>query len=134
MLSRRDRPQPEDPSVALVERILDAAAAPSVGAQALRDERLVATYAIWLCACETLDDSPVWLLYAIGQDSIGWCRLGEREISEVVDAAHVTGCHPEPAGVLKWLRGEWPYPWRGPADFPEHSFIYNELRRRIIAP
>lgn len=79
-----------------------------------------------------MDESPLWLIYAVGEDGgIGWQGIAQTDIADVVEAEHHTGCHPAPEGVLKWLRGDWPYPWRGPADFPEHSFIYEELRRRI---
>ena len=53
------------------------------------------------------------------------------ELPDVVGADHLTGAHPDPEGVLEWLRGNRPYPWRGPADFPEDTFIYDELLRRI---
>ncbi|WP_203338767.1 hypothetical protein [Nocardioides limicola] len=131
MFSRRGQPPPEDPSVAPVEEILKAAASRSSGEVTRRDGRLIVTHAIWLCACETMDQSPLWLIYAVGEDGLGWQRVAEPEVSDVVEAEYLTGCHPAPEGVLVWLRGDQPYPWRGPADFPEQSFIYEELRRRV---
>ena len=89
-------------------------------------------HAIWLCACETMDESPLWLTYTVGEDGIGWQRIpAGMDVSEVVEAEHLTGGHPAPEGVLEWLRGDWPDPWRGRGDFPEDAFIYEELRRRI---
>jgi hypothetical protein len=131
MFSRRDPRPPEDPSVGAVEEILEAAATRSVGEASRRDGRLVVTHAIWLCACETLYASPVWLIYTVGEDGIGWQRVpdGTAE-SDVVEAEHLTGGHPDPEAVLEWLRGSWPTPWPGGGDF-QHSFIYEELRRRI---
>lgn len=127
-------PPSEDPTVALVERIFEEAAFRSGAERPLPDERVAATHAIWLCACETMDDSPVWLIYATEDGGIGWRRLGESDLSAVVHATHLTGCHSDPSGVLKWLRGEWPYPWpgRGRGDFPDHPFIYDELGRRML--
>jgi hypothetical protein len=44
----------------------------------------------------------------------------------------LTGGHPDPAGVLEWLRGDAPDPWSGwQADFPEDSFVYEAIRERI---
>ena len=133
MFSRRGHTPPEDPSVAPVEEILEAAASRSVGEVPRRDGRLVVTHAVWLCACETLDDSPLWIIYAVGDDGVGWQRINrpQQEVSDVVEADHLTGEHPAPGGVLAWLRGDRPYPWRGPSGFPEHDFIYDELLRRI---
>ena len=120
--------------MAPVEHILEAAASRSIEEPHRRDGRVVVTHAIWLCACETMDASPVWLIYAVGADGIGWQRVpGGTRTENVVEAQHFTGCHPDPQGVLRWLRGDRPYPWRGPADSPEHTFIYEELRRRIRA-
>jgi hypothetical protein len=92
----------------------------------------VVSHAIWLCACETMQDSPIWLIYAVGEDGIGWQRLpgGMRE-RDVVDAEHLTGGHPTPESVLAWLRSDSPDRWPGRRDFPEDAFIYEEIRRRI---
>ena len=134
MFSRRGHTPPEDPSVAPVEEILEAAASRSVGEVARREGRLVVTHAVWLCACETLEDSPLWLIYAVGADGVGWQRIDgyQQEVSDVVEADHLTGDHPAPEGVLEWLRGDQPYPRRGRSSaFPGHDFIYDELLRRI---
>src|SRR5215210_2434938 len=133
MFSRHGRTPPEDPSVAPVEEILETAASRSEGDVQRRDGRLMVTHAVWLCACETLDDSPLWLIYAVGGEGVGWERITDRRLGlpDVVEADHLTGAHPDPEQVLEWLRGDRPYPWRGPADFPGEIFIYDELLRRI---
>lgn len=129
----RSRPPREDPSVALVEDILEAAACRTPGAAPQRDGRLVVHHAIWLCACETMDDSPVWLIYDVGEDGVGWQRLPDpKRPADVVEAELLTGGHPDPHGVLEWLRGDARDPWSGwQADFPEHSFVYEAMRKRI---
>jgi hypothetical protein len=98
-----------------------------------RDGRLVVTHAVWLCACETLADSPLRLIYALGDDGVGWQRINDYrlDVSDVVEADHLTGGHPAPVGVLEWVRGGRPDPWRGRGEFPEDTFIYEELLRRI---
>jgi hypothetical protein len=133
MSSRGDRTPPEDPSVAPVEEILEAAASRAEGEVPRRNGRLVVTHAVWLCACETLDDAPLWLIYAVGEDDVGWELINgyQQQASDVVEADHLTGDHPAPEGVLDWLRGDQPYPWRGGSDFPETDFVYDELLRRI---
>lgn len=133
MFSRRGQSPPEDPSVAPVEELLEAAASRSEGEASRREGRLVVTHAVWLCACETLDDAPLWLIYALGDDGVGWQRINsyQQEVSDVVEADHLTGDHAAPEGVLEWLRGDRPYPRRGPRFFPEHDYIYDELLRRI---
>lgn len=132
MFPRRDQPPPDERRVAAVEKILEGAASRSGGEAPRRDGRLVVTHAVWLCACEDVNESPEWLIYAVGEDGVGWQRIADgTDESEVVEAEHFTGGHTSPEGVLEWLRGDWPDPWRGRGDFPEHSFIYEELRRRI---
>ena len=123
-----------DPSVALVEEILEAASAGSDGIAPGADGRLRASHAVWLCACETVDDGPVWLVYTVGEDDIGWRRIPHKtDVDRIIQAEHLTGGHPDPERVLAWLRGESPDPWRGQPDFPEHAFIYEELQHRIQA-
>lgn len=134
MVTRRGGAPPlEDPSVAPVEEILEAAASRSSEEVPRRDGRLVVTYAVWLCACETQDDSPTWLMYAVLDDGVGWRRIEDHrlDIPDVVEADHLTGGHPAPGGVLEWVRGDQPDPWRGRGEFPEDDFIYEELLRRI---
>lgn len=122
----------------LVEELLDAAAAHSTADVTRHDGRIQTTHAVWLCACETFDDSPTWLVYAVGDDGIGWERVPEGpdvDVPDVVEAEHLTGCHPSPDGVLAWLRGEQdrPRPGRWVGDFPEHDDVYDEVSSRIRA-
>lgn len=124
----------EDPAVAAVEEILDAATASGRHRQAPQCEgRLEVQHAVWLCACETMDDSPVWLIYDTADGGIGWQRLPDgSEPAAVVHAEHLSGGHPSPDGVLEWLRGDAPDPWSGwGPDFPEHAFVFEALRRKI---
>ena len=135
MISRSSHPPHEEPRVAAVEEMLEAAASRSGGEAPRRDGRLVVTHAVWLCACEDLNEPPEWLIYSVGEDGVGWQRIPDgTDESDVVEGEHLTGGHTSPEGVLEWLRGHWPDPWGGRGDFPEHSFIYEELRRRIPDP
>jgi hypothetical protein len=112
-----------------VEEILEAAASRTVEKPPHRDGRMLVTHAIWLCACETMDDSPLWLIYAVGEDGIGWRRLDDgQEPADVVEAQHLTGDHSPPWAVLEWLRGEAP---DFDIQFRGDSKIYAEIRRRI---
>jgi hypothetical protein len=133
MFSRRRHTPPEDSSVAPVEEVLEAAASRSEGEVPRRDGRLAVTHAVWLCACESLDDSPLWLIYAVGDDGVGWQRIDDLrlDVPDVVEADHLTGGHPSPGGVMEWVRGDQPAPWPGCGDFPEDAYIYDELLRRI---
>jgi hypothetical protein len=135
VFSRRSDPPPppEDPAVAAVEHILDAAAARTLTGPPKREGRLVVEHAVWLCACESTEDAPTWLIYDTVADGIGWRRLGDGlEAADVVEANHLAGGHPSPEGVLAWLRGEAPDPWSGSgADFPEHDFVFEALRDKI---
>lgn len=132
MTSGSDVPSPMHPSVALVEELLNAAAARAVSKPLQREGRLVVSHAVWLCACETLDESVAWLIYAVDDQDVGWRRLdAAQHAQDVVHAEHLTGDHPDPDAVLEWLRGDRPYPngWRSPGDF-----IHDELLRRLQAP
>lgn len=133
-MSPRVRPPREDPAVAQVEQLLVEVASSSEPIR--RDGRVVTTHAVWLCACESFDDAPTWLVYATADGGVGWERVAEGlgfDIPDVVQAEHLTGCHPSPDGVLAWLRGEQDRPWRGPwvGDFPEDDEIYEEISSRI---
>ena len=120
------------PSVSAVEQLLALASARSSEVPPTVGSRLSVSHALWLCACETEEPSERWLIYAIGEDGIGWRRLEPRQVAQdVVEATHLTGDHPSPEAVLEWLRGELRYPRFGPSDFPERDFIYDELIRRV---
>lgn len=136
MAGRRYEP-PMDPSVAPVEELLEQMASRSSAEPTRRDGRLIVSHAVWLCACETFDDAPTWLIYATDDGGIGWERVPEGpdiDVEDVVDAEHLTGCHPDPEAVLLWLRGERPRPWRrGGGDYPEDDDVYDEITRRFAA-
>ncbi len=125
-----------DPSVGPVEELLDAAASRTTGEVERRAGRVVVSHAVWLCPCDTDDDAPTWLVYARGDDGIGWQRVEDGvDLDDVVEAQHLTGCHLDLGAVLLWLRGEWPRPWgQGPGDDPERVDVFDELQRRILAP
>lgn len=124
-------PPGEDPSVAPVEAILQKATSRTSEEAPRRNGRVVATHAIWLCACETMADSPVWLIYTVGEDAIGWQRLDDRqEAADVVDAKHLTGAHPDPEAVLDWLRGDTSVPYFH-QGFLGDSATFSEIRRRV---
>jgi len=125
----------EDPSVAAVEHILEATASLSAGAPPRRDGRLVVSHAIWLCACETTEDSPIWLIYAVGDEGIGWQRIPDgMHVPDVVEAEHLTGDHPSPASVLAWLHSDSPDRWPGRRGLPDEDVsIFEEIRRRIAS-
>ena len=93
----------------------------------------MAEHAVVLCACETMDDSPKWLIYSVGADGIGWQRLEpEQDFAEVVDATHRAGGHPSPRSVLRWLRDDPPGQTPYFADDREStSALYAELQRRV---
>lgn len=125
-----------DADVAPVEELLAAVASSSTQEPARRDGRVLTTHAVWLCACETFDDAPTWLIYAVGDDAIGWERVPEGpgvDVPDVVEAEHLTGGHPSPGQVLDWLVGRERRPWhrQSGADFPEHDYIYEEISRRL---
>jgi hypothetical protein len=95
----------------------------------------VVEYAVWLCACETMDDSPQWLIYSVGEHEIGWERLDHRQdVTDVVDATYLTGGHPSPRAVLRWLRDDSPSQTPYFADHDDRQMtpaIYAELQRRV---
>lgn len=97
MSSTGRRPVGLDTSVAPVEEFLEAAASSASGEVSRRNGRLVATHAVWLCACEASDESPCWLIYTVDHDGIGWQRLPDgADVADVIDAEHLTGGHTQP--------------------------------------
>lgn len=122
----------EDPEVALVEQLLRAAALRARETPPLRNGRMVVSHAVWLCACETPDTSPTWLIYAVGRHGVAWQRLRPgQDARRVVDAQHLTGDHLSPSSVLRWLRGAPPAFYSRSPDDPA---IYAELHQRIARP
>lgn len=69
-------------------------------------------WALWICACVTVGESPTWLIFETGRAKIAWCRLGDGEpIDQLIDALLSGGGHADPEEVLRWLRGTAPDPW-----------------------
>lgn len=97
----RDPIPPVDPHVADVEAILEAVASRSTNTTQLRKRRPAAAHALWLCACETLDDAPVWLIYDSDDEGLGWCRVPDgAEVAGLVDSRRIAGAHTSPDEVL----------------------------------
>ena len=124
-------PDEEDPAIVAVEGILDAAASRRRSEVPRRDGRLVVEHALWLCACDSLQaDTPTWLIYDTPDDGIGWLRVPPGALEEVVEATYMTGGHPQPEDVLRWLRGDAPDPGVG-TEFPLDRMVFEALRQKI---
>ena len=116
-----------DPHVADVEAILEAVAPRSTRTTQRRKRRPGATHALWLCACDTLDDAPLWLIYDSDDEGLVWCRVPDgAEITGLVDSRRIAGAHTSPGEVLQWLDGEVASPddWGDPV-------VIEELGRKI---
>ena len=111
--TRSSRPS-EDPSVAPIEAILEAAAARNLSPMRLLEDRPRAARAMWICACETIEDAPTWLIYDTNEGEIVWCRVPDAiEPLDLVDARLSAGGHADPGEVLPWLQGSASEPWSG---------------------
>lgn len=112
MFGRGKSRDPENPSVAPAEALLD-----RVATRARLDgsgTRPAAEHALWICACYSMDDAPTWLIYDEPDGSLRWCRIPDgSEATDVVDARFSAGGHADPGGVLAWLRGDAADPWVG---------------------
>jgi len=91
----------------------------------------VTTHAVWFCACETFDAWETWVVHAVDEDGIGWFRLPDGALADVLDAEHLAVLHPAPEGVLAWLRGDDADPWHPQDDDPEAAAVLHEIHRRI---
>lgn len=126
----RAQPVREHPAVVRVERILSTAASRCSRPVPMCDGRPAATHALWICACVTFEDAPVWLIYDL-DDGIAWERVpGGVELFDLLDARHVAGGHADPADVLHWLQGDAPDPWAG-GDGCGDPVVAEEIRRKI---
>lgn len=126
---------PEDPAVAPVEQILQAAAARHPVSGDTFEDRPSATHALWICACVTPDDAPIWLMYAVDEDGVAWCRVPPQvRVADVVDAALRGGGHADPAEVLRWLQGDVSDPWAHGGWGDGDAGVVEEIRRRIQHP
>jgi hypothetical protein len=124
---------PEDPSVAVVEALLDGVATRLAPAATPQQSRATATHLLWICACVTMDDAPTWLIYEDSDGELVWGRIPDgHQASDVVDARFVAGGHADPGGVLAWLQGETPDPcYLG--DTWGDEIVLSELIRKIRA-
>lgn len=127
--TRSSRPS-ENRSVAPIEAILDAAAVRNLSPLRLLEDRPRAAHAMWICACETMDDAPTWLIYDTNDDEIVWCRVPDAlEPLDLVDARLSAGGHADPGEVLLWLQGSTSEPWSGGGWGDEA--VARELGRKI---
>ena len=127
---RSPRPR-EDPSVAAVEQMLDAASRQSVSS-ANAGAKVIATHALSICACVTADDAPTWLICDTADGALMWRRVPDRvEPLDLVDARFTAGGHADPAEVLRWLRGEESNPWGSGGDGSGNSGVLEALRKRV---
>lgn len=125
---------PEDPSVAAVEQILGAANSREAEAASAGDRQPVVSYALWICACESLGDAPTWLIYYEPDGGFAWLRVPDRvEPTDLVAARRWAGGHTDPTEVLSWLRGDATKPWGsyGPGGTTK---VLEALRNRINTP
>lgn len=128
-------PEPEDPCVTPVERILAAAAERSADVAEKRDGKPVVTHALWLCACVTENDAPIWLIYDTGDAGVAWRRVPDRvQALDLVEARFSAGGHVDPAEVLDWLEGGSSLgSWSGGSVGGDRA-VLEELGRRLRGP
>jgi hypothetical protein len=129
---RRTKPDSEDSAVAAVERILANKVPALQVADLVGRGQANANNALWICACVTIDESPIWLIYDTPEGQLAWLRVPDRmEPLPLVNAAHTAGGHADPAGVLDWLLGEAPGPWSGGGDGSSDPGVLDELLMKI---
>jgi hypothetical protein len=113
MFGKKGPPPPEDPAVAPVEALLRKAAT-FRDVSGLRNGPVSTTHALWVCACVTTDEAPIWLVYEEKDSGTVWCRVpDEADIEDIVDAERIAGGHADPGDVLDWLEGAARDPWSG---------------------
>jgi len=118
MFGRKGSSPPKDLAVAPVEALFNRTATYREFTHPMQsNEPLATTHALWICACVTMDDAPIWLVYEDGDQGMVWCRVPDRvDISDGVDADVIAGGHADPGQVLAWLQGEASDPWAGGGD------------------
>lgn len=129
--TRFSRP-PEDPAVAVVESILEAAASRHPAPTESGEGIPVAPHALWICACVTMDDAPTWLIYDTDEGGVAWCRVPNKvELVDLVDARLTAGGHADPAEVLLWIQGKTSEPWGSGGNGGGDVGVLEELGRKI---
>lgn len=117
--------------MAQVEAILDGAATQLAATAPSHGSRPIATHALWICACVTVEDAPTWMIYEDSDGGLVWRRIPDGvEASEVVDAQFSAGGHADPGAVLDWLQGRATDPWAGGDGWDEDG-VLRELLRKI---
>ena len=107
------------------------AAARSTGQVPMRAGRAVVDRAVWFCACVSLEEAPTWLIYETFDGKVGWCRVPDgSEITDLVDAAFITGDHVDPAEVLHWLQDQEAASVPGDAGTADRAVI-QQMGRKI---
>ncbi|HET7355317.1 MAG TPA: maleylpyruvate isomerase family mycothiol-dependent enzyme [Nocardioidaceae bacterium] len=87
--------------------------------------------AVWICACVSDGQSPVWLIEdGTAAGTIRWQRVPEgTAVSELVAAdVPVAGGHADPANVLLWLYGRVPDPWGNSGSGTGDTMVLDRLR------
>ncbi len=116
--------------MAPVEEILDAAATREPSPMRLLEDRPLATHAMWICACETMEDAPTWLIYDMDEGGVVWCRVPDDvEPLDLVDARLSAGGHSDPGEMLLWLQDGASDRWLGGGGGDEA--VARELQPKI---
>lgn len=124
--------RPESHAAPEIDRLLRAAAAASDEPERDGRGRVVATDAVWFCACETPDAWETWVVHSVGADGLGWLRFADaREFDDVLVADRLVGLHPDPQALLRWLGGDEPDPWQHMHPEVWASGVVAELHRRV---
>jgi len=114
--------------VSRVEALLDGVALRIDAIPPTDGVRPIATHSLWICACVTPEDGPIWLIYKSIDGGLRWGRIsGGAEASEVVDAHLVAGGHADPGEVLRWLQGDAPEPWANGGSGSDDGDVLREL-------
>jgi hypothetical protein len=122
----------EDPAVAIVEQMLDAAVARNPHPVRPHHSRPVATDALSICACVSMDDAPSWLIYNYDDGGLAWCRVRALiDPFSLVDAESTAAGHADPQQVLLWLQGQAPDPWSAGGSGWGNASVTGELQSRV---
>lgn len=128
MFENRPVQPSEDPSVTLIEELLESASTRHNAG----DWRGRARHVLTICACVTLDVSPDWIIFDT-EDGFGWRRWpDDLPDDEMVRAPLEAGGHAAPADVAAWLQGTAKDPWAA-GDGDGDAGVVIALRRWIAA-